>query len=81
MITYVFPGQGAQYKGMGEKLFEKFPDLVTKADDILGYSIRRLCLEDPNSQLGTTEYTQTAIYIVNALSLSLIHISEPTRRS
>jgi len=74
MITYVFPGQGAQYKGMGEKLFEKFPDLVTKADDILGYSIRRLCLEDPNSQLGTTEYTQTAIYIVNALSyLDKVH--------
>lgn len=74
MIAYVFPGQGAQYKGMGKDLFDEFPDIVEKADNILGYSIRELCLEDPCSKLGLTEYTQPAIYIVNVLSyLKKIH--------
>lgn len=68
MITYVFPGQGSQSKGMGKELFKKYPQLVTQADDILGYSITELCLEDPEIKLGETQYTQTALFIVNALS-------------
>lgn len=69
MTTYVFPGQGSQTKGMGgSALFAEFNDLVKKADDILGYSIATLCLEDPNSKLNDTAYTQPALYTVNALS-------------
>ena len=68
MITYVFPGQGSQYKGMGNTLFSEFPEYTKKADDILGYSIQSLCLDDPLQQLGKTQYTQPAIYVVNALS-------------
>lgn len=68
MKAYVFPGQGAQYKGMGKELFEEFPELVSGADKILGYSIKELCLEDPESKLGFTEYTQPALYTVNALT-------------
>ncbi len=68
MKAYVFPGQGAQYKGMGKELFEEFPELVSGADEILGYSIKELCLEDPESKLGFTEYTQPALYTVNALT-------------
>jgi len=68
MITYVFPGQGSQSKGMGGKLFDEFKELTLEADEILGYSIKELCIEDPNSLLGQTQYTQPALYIVNALS-------------
>ncbi len=68
MKAYVFPGQGAQYKGMGKELFEEFPELVSRGDKILGYSIKELCLEDPESKLGFTEYTQPALYTVNALT-------------
>ncbi|MDF2871860.1 MAG: PfaD family protein, partial [Anaerocolumna sp.] len=68
MKAYVFPGQGAQNKGMGKALFEEFPELVSSADKILGYSIKELCLEDPESKLGFTEYTQPALYTVNALT-------------
>ncbi|WP_178943797.1 ACP S-malonyltransferase [Paenibacillus xylaniclasticus] len=68
MIAYLFPGQGSQIKGMGEGLFDDFKELVTKADNILGYSIEELCLEDPNDQLQQTDYTQPALYVVNALS-------------
>ncbi|MBN2444025.1 MAG: ACP S-malonyltransferase [Spirochaetales bacterium] len=68
MKAYVFPGQGSQKKGMGEDLFDSYKDLVVKADNILGYSIRELCLNDPNDQLGQTQFTQPALYVVNALT-------------
>ena len=66
MITYVFPGQGSQQKGMGKELFDKYEELVSQADDILGYSIEEICLEDPDLKL-ITQYTQPALYVVNAL--------------
>jgi malonyl CoA-acyl carrier protein transacylase len=68
MKTYMFPGQGSQVKGMGEGLFEHFAELTAKADSILGYSIKELCMEDPRDELGKTQFTQPALYVVNALS-------------
>jgi len=68
MKAYVFPGQGAQAKGMGAALFDEFAELTNKADCILGYSIKELCVDDPLEQLGDTKYTQPALYVVNALS-------------
>ena len=68
MITYMFPGQGSQMRGMGKELFSKFPDLTQKADSILGYSIEDLCLKDPRHKLNQTQFTQPALYVVNALS-------------
>lgn len=67
MIAYVFPGQGAQFVGMGMELFAEFPEYVRIADKVLGYSIEELCLSDPNNLLNQTEYTQPALYIVNCL--------------
>lgn len=67
MRADVFPGQGVQKKGMGRGLFENFPELCGVADEILGYSIRTLCLENPDRLLNRTEYAQPAIYVVNAL--------------
>lgn len=68
MKAFVFPGQGSQVKGMGGTLFDEFQELTDKADKILGYSIKELCLEDPNKELGQTQFTQPALYVVNALS-------------
>jgi len=68
MITYIFPGQGSQVKGMGRDLFAKFSAIVEKTDTILGYSITALCLEDANKQLNQTQFTQPALYVINALS-------------
>jgi len=68
MKTYVFPGQGSQRKGMGEGLFEEFSQLTKVADEVLGYSIKELCLDNPDQKLNQTQYTQTALYVVNALS-------------
>jgi malonyl CoA-acyl carrier protein transacylase len=68
MKAYLFPGQGSQRVGMGEPLFDAFPDLTAAADRILGYSIKELCLRDPQRQLSQTQYTQPALYVVNALT-------------
>lgn len=53
---------------MGRELFEAFPRVVEEADAILGYSLRTLCLEDPENRLRQTEFTQPALYCVNALT-------------
>ncbi len=65
---YGFPGQGSQKVGMGKELFAQFPDEVKAADEVLGYSIEKLCVEDPEQQLNRTDFTQPALYVVNALS-------------
>jgi trans-AT polyketide synthase/acyltransferase/oxidoreductase domain-containing protein len=67
MHAAIFPGQGSQKPGMGGRLFDAHADLVARADEILGYSIRTLCLEDPHARLGRTLYTQPALFVVNAL--------------
>ncbi|MEV1064381.1 ACP S-malonyltransferase [Streptomyces sp. NPDC050263] len=68
MKVYGFPGQGSQAKGMGADLFDEFPEQVAQADEILGYSIRDLCLNNPEGRLRRTEFTQPALYVVEALA-------------
>ena len=75
MLTYLFPGQGSQEKGMGKQLFPRFPEETEIASDILGYSIVKLCTEDPSNQLARTEFTQPALFVVNALSYKM-HLAE-----
>jgi trans-AT polyketide synthase/acyltransferase/oxidoreductase domain-containing protein len=53
---------------MGGELFDQFPELVKQTDEVLGCSIKDLCLNDPDKRLGQTDYTQPALYIVNALT-------------
>ncbi|MDP0501949.1 MAG: ACP S-malonyltransferase [Verrucomicrobiota bacterium JB022] len=67
-IAHLFPGQGSQQKGMGADLFDAFPREVAIADEVLGYSIRELCLEDPRRELGQTQFTQPALFVVSALN-------------
>ncbi|WP_308290534.1 ACP S-malonyltransferase [Streptomyces marispadix] len=64
----LFPGQGSQTRGMGKALFDRYPETVSTAGDVLGYDLRRLCLDDPDGLLDDTRYTQPALYTVNALA-------------
>lgn len=64
----LFPGQGSQFKGMGKDLFPRFQRMAAEASDILGYSIESLCLKDSENKLNRTQYTQPALYVVNAMS-------------
>ncbi|MBA3721149.1 MAG: ACP S-malonyltransferase [Parachlamydiaceae bacterium] len=68
MKTIMFPGQGAQYKGMGRSLFPKYRQLVKEASTVLGYCIEELCINDPENKLDQTQFTQPAIYVVNAMA-------------
>ncbi len=74
----MFPGQGSQIKGMGIELFSYFPEQIKQADEILGYSLKELCLDDPQQQLNNTEYTQPALYVIEALSFLARASEEPT---
>lgn len=67
MKAFLYPGQGAQFIGMGADLFKAFPDDVARADTILGYSIESLCLNGPADRLIRTNFTQPALYVVCAL--------------
>lgn len=64
-IAFVFPGQGAQYVGMGKDLFETYPeikDLYQNADKILGFELSSVSFEGPEEKLKQTYITQPAIF-------------------
>ncbi len=66
MKAYVFPGQGAQFTGMGLDLYEKSPlaqEYFEKANDILGFSITDIMFEGTADQLKQTKVTQPAIFL------------------
>jgi [acyl-carrier-protein] S-malonyltransferase len=59
----LFPGQGSQFVGMGADLFDARPDLLgERADEILGWSLRTLCLDGPDDELTRTEHAQPALF-------------------
>ncbi|MEI6124299.1 MAG: ACP S-malonyltransferase [Bacteroidota bacterium] len=66
MKAYVFPGQGAQYVGMGKDLYERFPlakQLFEQANDILGFRITDLMFAGTDEDLRQTNVTQPAIFL------------------
>ena len=66
MKAYIFPGQGAQFPGMGLDLYEKFPEaqkLFEKANSILGFSITDIMFEGSAEDLKQTKVTQPAIFL------------------
>ncbi|HEX6095633.1 MAG TPA: ACP S-malonyltransferase [Thermoanaerobaculia bacterium] len=70
MIAFLFPGQGSQKRGMGQGLFDEVREYAAverEVDALLGYSMRRLCLDDPDNRLKETQFTQPSLYVVNAL--------------
>src|SRR5260370_3012103 len=70
MIAFICPGQGSQKRGMGQGLFDEVREYVMvekEVDRILGYSLRKLCLEDAENRLQETQFTQPSLYVANAL--------------
>ncbi|MFA4852090.1 MAG: ACP S-malonyltransferase [Bacteroidales bacterium] len=66
MKAYIFPGQGAQFVGMGKDLYEKSSlakDLFEKANDILGFRITDLMFNGTDEDLRQTKVTQPAIFL------------------
>lgn len=70
MKAYVFPGQGAQFVGMGKDLYDNNPeikDLFEKANDILGFRITDLMFNGTEEDLKQTKVTQPAIFLHSVL--------------
>jgi len=66
MNAYIFPGQGAQFVGMGLDLYEEYPlaqKLFEKANEILGFSITDIMFEGTPEELKQTKVTQPAIFL------------------
>ena len=75
MKAYVFPGQGAQFVGMGKDLYEKFPkakDMFKKANDILGFSITDIMFEGTADDLKQTKVTQPAIFLHSVILAKML---------
>ncbi|MFN5031391.1 MAG: ACP S-malonyltransferase [Flavobacteriia bacterium] len=66
MKAYVFPGQGAQFSGMGKDLYENSAtarELFAKANDVLGFDIMKIMFEGTDEELKQTKVTQPAIFL------------------
>ncbi len=65
-IAFLFPGQGAQYSGMGKDFYEMFPiarETFEEADDLLSFNLSRVIFDGPEPLLTQTQYSQAAIFV------------------
>ncbi len=80
MKAYVFPGQGAQFPGMGKDLYYNSPlakELFDKANEILGFDITKIMFEGTAEDLKQTKVTQPAVFLHSVLLAKTIENFKP----
>lgn len=79
-IAFLFPGQGAQFVGMGRRLAETVPAvrrLYDRANEVLGYDLAKLCFEGPAEQLDSTVGSQPAIFVTSLAAVEALREESP----
>jgi len=71
-LIILCPGQGAQHVGMGKAWAEKYPvatETFKAADDVLGFSLSKVCFDGPEAEVTRTDVAQAAIYVTSVACL------------
>jgi [acyl-carrier-protein] S-malonyltransferase len=74
-LAFLFPGQGAQFAGMGHSLATTYPEaarVFEEADDALGFALSKMCFEGPEEALKLTENTQPALVAVSTAAYRVL---------
>ncbi len=79
-IALLFPGQGAQYVGMGKDFYENFDEVkyyYEQAEKILGYDIKKIIFESDQNILSQTEFTQPSVFLTSFVMFEMLKTKVP----
>ena len=80
MTAFVFPGQGAQFSGMGKDLYDSYPQartMMQRANEVLGFNLTEVMFEGTDEALRQTRVTQPAIFLHSIVNCQLSTILRP----
>ncbi|UCB57483.1 MAG: ACP S-malonyltransferase [Candidatus Omnitrophota bacterium] len=79
-FAYIFPGQGAQYVGMGQDYYNRYPqakEIFERANSVLGFDLTKLIFEGPQDELNRTLNCQVAVFVVSIACLRALENYHP----
>lgn len=78
-VALLFPGQGSQYIGMLKDVMERpaVKSMLDKAESILGWDVRELCLKGPEEKLSETKYCQPIMFIAGLAAVEVLRETKP----
>ena len=80
MTAFVFPGQGAQFSGMGKELYDAYPEartMMQRANEVLGFNLTEVMFEGTDETLRQTRVTQPAIFLHSIVAARLMTTLRP----
>lgn len=80
MTAFVFPGQGAQFSGMGKDLYDNYSlarELMLHANEVLGFSLTDVMFEGSDEDLRQTRVTQPAVFLHSVVACRLMNSRRP----